>query len=315
MEANFYSLFPESLRTLLQQANLEVEQLQEVRMRVGRPLLLRYGSGEYGITVQGKLTRNAEGGRLVSRTDLDQTLEVLSGYSMYAFDEEMRQGFFTVPGGHRVGLAGKTVMEGGEIQCLRYISFLNIRLSHQKKGCADVLMPYLFQKGQVCHTLIISPPRCGKTTLLRDVIRQLSDGTGGLPGVTVGVVDERSEIAGEYLGLPQNDLGIRTDVLDGCRKAEGMRMLLRAMAPQVIAVDEIGNERDKEALEEVFYCGCRLLATAHGSSVEDVRRHPLLRGMAEKTMFERYVVLGSGAQTGCIREIQDAEGVLLYRAG
>lgn len=232
---------------------------------------------------------------------------------MYAFDEEMKQGFLTVSGGHRIGLAGKIVMEGERVQCIRHISFLNIRFSHQVRGCADTLMPYLTQNGNVCHTLIIAPPRCGKTTVLRDVIRQLSDGSETRAGITVGVVDERSELAGSYLGIPQNDLGIRTDVLDGCRKSEGMLMLLRAMSPQVIAVDEIGSTQDGYALESVFHCGCKLLATAHGSSVEDVRRRALLNRMAEQRMFERYVVLGIGASGGRRRQVLDADGVLLYQ--
>ena len=152
--------------------------------------------------------------------------------------------------------------------------------------------------------------RCGKTTLLRDVIRQVSDGTGWLAGLTVGVVDERSELAGTYLGEAQNDLGMRTDVLEGAPKAEGVMMLLRSMSPQVIAVDEIGSDADGYALENVFHCGCRLIATAHGTSLEDIRRKPFFR--AREQMFERYVVL-EGNPVGSVREILDGQGNVLYR--
>ncbi len=306
-----YEVFPPRLRELLRRAGPDTEKLQEVRLRRGRPLLLRFDGREYGIVREGRLTDRPEGGICVSQEELEETLKCVSGYSLYAFDEEMKQGFLTVPGGHRIGVAGKLVMEGAKVQCIRHISGINIRLSHQIRGCADGVLRYLVSNGRLGHTLIVSPPRCGKTTLLRDLIRQISDGTPWLAGQTVGVVDERSELAGTYLGEAQNDLGMRTDVLDGSPKAEGMMMLLRSMSPQVIAVDELGSEADSYALENAFYCGCRLIATAHGTSLEDIRRKPLFRKMARMRMFERYIVLG-GDPAGSVREILDEQGNVLY---
>ena len=140
------------------------------------------------------------------------------------------------------------------------------------------------------------------------MIRQISNGTDSLPGITVGVVDERSEIAGCYQGVPQNDLGMRTDVLDACPKAKGMQMLLRSMSPEVVAVDELGKKEDFKAVESVIHCGCKLLATAHGNSLEDILRQPFFQKLREMEVFERYVVLGKKGHAGSIEGIYDGKG-------
>lgn len=302
-------IFPARIRKVLEGAELDFAGLQEVRLRAEQPLVCRYWKEE-------RFFPQEESGYVcASKEDLEETLSSVSRYSLYAFEEELKQGYFTIPGGHRVGIAGKIVMEEGKISSVQNISFLNVRISHEQIGCADPVLPYLVKGDQFCHTLIISPPRCGKTTLLRDIIRKISNGAGTLEGQNVGVVDERSEIGGSYLGIPQNDLGIRTDVLDCCPKSEGMMMLLRSMAPDVIAVDEIGDYRDSQAIEAVFHCGCKLLATVHGSSVEDIRKKPLLQRLMQYRCFERYVVLDGRKRAGHIREIFDGRGTRLYGQG
>ena len=163
-------------------------------------------------------------------------MEYISSYSMYAYIEQLKQGFLTIRGGHRVGICGTVVMDHDKVKTIRHISGLNIRIAHEVKGCADTLYSLCTRMGKLIPTLIISPPGCGKTTLLRDMIRKISD-----EGQTVGVVDERSEIGACYQGVAQNDLGIQTDIMDACEKGQGMNMLIRSMAPDVIAVDEIGS--------------------------------------------------------------------------
>ena len=309
--ASVLKIFPNRIRETLQKSGMDLEQLQEIRMRVGQPLMCIYRGKEQMLSAQGDTGPKQAEYYQVSRADLMETVSYVSRYSLYAFDEELKQGYITIPGGHRVGIAGKIVMEEQKIRCVKYISFLNVRLSHEKKGCADRVLPYLIREGSFCHTLIISPPKCGKTTLLRDIIRQISNGNELLPGQNVGVVDERSEIGGAYQGVPQNDLGMRTDVLDCCPKSLGMMMLIRSMAPDVVAVDEIGDYRDSQAIEAVFHCGCKLLATVHGSSVEDIMQKPLLQRLMQCHCFERYVILDH-EQVGHIRNIYDGRGTRLY---
>lgn len=305
-------IFAKEIRGILQQVETDFAEVQEIRLRVGAPLLVICKNREYYVDSRGRLKTAAQGVHVVTKEELRETMEYISSYSLYAFEEELRQGFITIQGGHRIGVAGKTVVEDQNIRGMKYISFINVRLSHQVLGCADPVMPYIYEDGQVMHTLIVSPPRCGKTTLLRDIIRQLSTGNGYHRGVTVGVVDERSELGACHQGIPQNDLGIRTDILDCCPKARGMMMLVRTMSPQVIAVDEVGSRQDMEAIEYVMSCGCKLVATVHGNSVEDLRQKPVLQEMIRRRMFERYIVLSGREQVGQVDQIFNSRGCLLY---
>lgn len=313
-EQDITKLFPAQIRKALGQALFDRNKIYEIRLRVKAPLIVIYQGKEYFLTLEGELTREEAKAYHVQTEDLKEMLEYISGYSLYAFEEEIRQGFLTIVGGHRVGIAGKTILDGNKIKSLKYISYINLRLSHQIKGCASPILPYIIKNRQICHTLIISPPRCGKTTLLRDLIRQVSNGNRYMPGVSVGVVDERSEIAGSYQGIPQNDLGIRTDVLDCCPKAEGMMMLIRSMSPEVVAVDELGDYEDIHAIESVIHCGCKLFATVHGSSIEDIKRKPLLQRLMQEKVFERYIVLYKKDCAGQIKAIYDERGTGLYDA-
>ena len=307
-EQELWKVFSVRLRKILMSMNIEFERLQEIRLRVWEPLLIIYDIREFFVGEDGKLSTCMNEIYTVTPEDIRNTLDFISRYSLYAYEDEIRQGFITIQGGHRVGIAGKVVMEDGGIKTIRHIAFLNIRLSHQVKGCGTELLPLVVNEGEVKHTLIISPPRCGKTTLLRDLIRLLSDGTQTQPGVTVGVVDERSEIGACYQGIPQNDLGKRTDILDCCPKAYGMLMLIRSMSPVVVAVDEIGSREDIEAIEYVINAGCSILATVHGNSIEDIRNKPVLRKLVEERIFERYVVLNNKGGIGHIERIFDAQG-------
>lgn len=277
-------------------------QIEEIRLRVNKPIIINIKNKEFTINKDG-LNEKIFNGYVVQTKDLLKIVELMSGYSLYAYEEELSLGYLTLSGGHRVGLLGKAILEGDKIKTIKNISFINIRISHEIKGCSNKIIKYLLDP-VVCHTLIISPPACGKTTLLRDIIKNISDGAY-LKNITVGLVDERSEIAGCYLGIPQNDVGIRTDVLDACPKAQGMKILLRAMSPKVIAVDEIGSIKDINAIEEIINAGIKIIATIHGKNIEDIRSKLYLKDMINNKIFERYVVLTYNQKPGEIEAIFD----------
>lgn len=301
------------LRAIVEKLRVDFRRVQEIRIRMGAPFMVVYGGEEYFVEEDGKMSREAVHPYRIRQDDIRETMEFISNYSMYAFEEELRQGFITIQGGHRVGVAGKTVLEQERIKNIRYISFINIRLAHQMIGCADMVMPFIRQGDTIYHTLIISPPRCGKTTLLRDMIRQISNGSQGKRGLNVGVVDERSELGACYHGMPQNDLGYQTDILDCCPKKEGMMMLVRSMSPKVIAVDEIGFREDVEALEYVMNCGVKLLTTVHGRNMEEIQAKPVLGRMVQEKMFQRYILLSAG-QVGKVEAVFDERGSYLVCA-
>lgn len=308
-------LFPQGIRNILGNTKLDYNQIYEIRLRVNAPLILIYKGDEFFLTSNGEMTNLTWEAYQVTAQDVKAVMESVSQYSLYAFEDEIRQGFITIQGGHRVGIAGKAILDGDKVKGMKYISYINVRLSHQIKECAAEILPYVIGEEGVRHTLIISPPRCGKTTMLRDLIRQISNGNKSFAGTTVGVVDERSEIGGSYLGIAQNDLGIRTDILDCCPKAEGMMMLIRSMSPSVVAVDELGDYEDIHAIESVIHCGCKLLATVHGSSIEDIKRKPLLQRLVNEKIFERYIILQNQKKAGHVKSIFDERGTCLYGKG
>lgn len=277
----------------------------EIRLRAKKPLIVKSGTKtneEFFLSLKGEVINRWDKAYIVTEQSIAQSLAKMSSYSLYAFEEELRNGFITLQGGHRVGLCGKAVVDAKEIKTLKNIASMNIRISHEVFGCADKLMPQLIKNKMPLNTLIISPPRCGKTTLLRDIIRNFSNSM-----FNVAVVDERSEIAGCYMGIPQNDLGIRTDVLDLCPKSEGMLMLLRAMSPDLIAVDEIGKNEEIDAIADVINAGVKLICTVHGYDEADIQKREALHFLLNRKVFERIVILSGRNGAGTIEKIMDEE--------
>ncbi|NLN18691.1 MAG: stage III sporulation protein AA [Firmicutes bacterium] len=302
--------FPPTVRQALAKLPKDKRgQLEEIRLRCGRPVMVVSSTGDFFLGRNGQ-TVAADEGLLWHHRHATEFLEAITRASLYAVEDDVRAGFITLPGGHRVGFVGQAVLQHGRIQTMKHIASYNVRLARAVPGAADGVVPSLIRGDRLFHTLIVSAPGCGKTTLLRDLTRQVSCGIAslGFSGRRVAVVDERSELAACWRGIPQLDVGPRTDVLDGCPKAEGIMLVLRSMSPQVIVTDEVGSEADAAALEEALFAGVTLLVTAHGTSLEDVQRRPGLARLVRHGAFERLVVLSRKKGPGTIERIVDLTG-------
>ncbi len=272
---------------------------EEFRLRLGRPPMV---SGLWGERPLPGFERTP-----IRGGDLTLVLEVASQASAHTVLDRVRSGFVTVRGGHRLGLCGSAVVKDGEVYNLRHLSSIAIRIAKEVPDAAGPVLPRLLDgEGRLVSTLILSPPGGGKTTLLRDLVRRVSDGLGTAP-LRVGLADERGELAALCDGEPQMDVGARTDVMDGCPKGAGLLMLLRGMNPQVLAADEITDPADAAALEQAAGCGVTLLGTAHGGGAVDLWTRPVYRRLMEAHLFRR-VVLIRAEDGGRRYEVSDLEG-------
>lgn len=262
--------------------------IEEIRIQINQPILVI----ACGIEVTVKLSKP------ITAEILDIILNNLMNYSIYAYEEELAKGYITIEGGHRIGICGRVVKNENNITLIKDFSSLNIRRSREIKGIAEKLKNDITDSLGLQNTVIVSPPKCGKTTLLRDIVRMLS-----YDGYRVGVIDERSEIAGMYRGQPAYDIGPRTDVLDGCPKAEGMLMMIRSMSPDVIVTDEIGKSEDIDAIESALCSGVKVITTIHGNTYEDLIRSRL-GPLVEDRIFSRIIFLTNTPSTGTISEVR-----------
>ncbi|WP_071395722.1 stage III sporulation protein AA [Bacillus tuaregi] len=275
----------------------EMQEIEEIRVRVNRPLEISARGTAHFFPY------------LVQQEDAVHLLNKISHFSLYALEEELKRGFITIEGGHRVGLAGKVVLEAGRVKAIKEVASFNIRIASEKIGIADKLINDIYV-GNWLHTMIIGPPQTGKTTMLRDIARIISSGDAGgkFKAAKVGIVDERSEIAGCVAGIPQMSFGPRVDVLDACPKAEGMMMMIRSMSPDVLIVDEIGRKEDSEAILEAVNAGIKLMMTTHGDSFAEICKRPTLKAILQEGIFQRFIILGRSVGPGTIISVLDHEG-------
>ena len=269
------------------------EPLQEIRIKANKPIIVNLSNKEVILD------------RIATISDLKQILVRISNYSLYAYEEEIKQGYITIKGGHRIGMAGECVISQGEVKTIRNISSINIRICREVKGSSNEIMKFIVSKDRIYNTLIISPPKCGKTTILRDIARNISNGMAinNLSGKKVSIIDERSEIASSFNGIPQLDVGIRSDILDSCFKKDGMIMAIRSLSPEVLICDEIGTSGEIDALNMAFNSGVNIVVTIHGYNIDDVYKRSVFKDLLEKSILERIVVLSSRRGPGTIENI------------
>ena len=299
----------------LPKSNLNIE---EIRLRSKKPLILNANNKDYFYNEkENDLDLNMNNPYIVTREDIEQTFQIICKYSIHTFMDDIKKGFITLRGGHRVGIVGKAIVENGQVKNIKHISSLNIRISREIIGCSDKILDHIINtNNKVNNTLIISPPQCGKTTLLRDIVRNLSNGNKkyGFRGMKVALIDERNEIGGSYLGVPQMDVGIRTDIIETCPKDVGIIMLLRSMSPNIIVTDEIGNEREVKALYTALNGGVNLITTVHGDSIEDIKGRKELSNLLDKELFKKVIILSSRKGPGTVEKIYDLEEKRWYFA-
>lgn len=276
--------------------NIDLCHAREIRLRLGKPLTIHFADGCYYIGARGNLTALPNSALKVTRAQIDEAIELATASSVYSVKDEIKNGFITVRGGHRIGITGTAVMKGDRVEFIKDISALNYRLTSEIKGAADAVMSAITDGTRVKNTLFISPPAAGKTTMLRDIVRQLS-----YKGFRVSVVDERREIAALCEGKSSFDLGFNTDVLEGADKAEGMLMVLRSMSPDVIVTDEIGTQADIDAIAKITNSGASVIASIHGRDLNMIRRRADLKDMLR--FFETAVTLSRRNGAGTVEEI------------
>lgn len=289
-----FNILPYEIRKEIEDVN-DYSNLQEIRIKVNKPLILQIANKE-------KITCY-----IPTLEDLKIILNRMSNFSIYAFEEEIKQGYITIKGGHRVGICGDCVIENNRVKTIKNVASINIRICKEIKGCSNNVMPYLINDKDIFNTIIISPPKCGKTTLIRDIARNISEGVPkyNFTGKKVCIVDERSEIAACYNGVPQLDVGLRTDILDNCPKYMGIMMAIRSMSPDVIICDEIGTYDDMNSILMALNCGVRLITTIHGYDINDLYDRDVFKKVMNNNVFDRAIILSGTENVGTIKYIYD----------
>lgn len=294
-----YEILTDELKSAFRM--LPMDHVYELRLRVNCPVMVCVSGRSFFLSAQG-VSRERADAVVITRTDIDTIVHKAAGYSLYSINEQIKQGFFTIRGGIRVGLVGELVTERGVVSTVKNIQSLNIRVPHEVRGCSFAALPYIFTDNRPLNTLIISPPGAGKTTFLRDIACQIGERFEGLNTL---IIDERSEIAANHLGENQLDVGICTDVMTGSTKTFGFENGIRSMRPDVIITDEVATREDTEMVKLAARSGVAVIASVHASGIDEIRKKPSFRDLVDEQIFDRYIVLAIRDNAGAITGIFD----------
>lgn len=301
--AEILNYLPDHIRQMLYKTfEITGDTVQEIRIRNRLPLIIGKQNGSFAVLPDGNISPAVGGAYIVEPSDIQKIFRAICENSVYAFSEEIRQGFITIRGGHRVGITGRAVTEGRIIETFRDISSMNIRIAKEIIGSANSIIDNVLRPNGITNTLIVAPPMGGKTTVLRDLARQISD-----KGIKTAIADERGEIAALFRGVPQNNVGVQTDIIENAPKAEAALMLLRTMSPQLIVTDEISTKTDADALSQCFGMGVSVVATTHGETAEEILRREFLKPLLGGAGFKQIIVLkkeGRGLGTEIIGKVR-----------
>ena len=279
------SYFPEIIRNNINKELIiyknYIDSLEEIRIRINKPIIIKANENEIIINY------------IVTKEDIENIIQKICENSIYSYQRQIANGYITIKGGHRVGIVGTAVMENEKVINLNYISSLNFRIAKEITDCSKEIIKEIinYETNNVFNTLIISPPGIGKTTLIRDIARKISNGFDSFKGINVTVIDERGEISSTAKGIAQNDLGIRTDVLNNIPKCIGMKMAIRSMSPKVIIADEIGTKEDSKMIKNAVCSGISGIFTAHGNSFEEIENNSDLKSLLDSKVFKRIIIL------------------------
>lgn len=279
---NLLNYLNEKVKNVVTQAEINIKEAVEIRLRINSPVLIK------------TLKRDLFLGETITKKDINDILGNLTKNSMHAFENEINKGYITIEGGHRVGISGDCIYNKDGLKGFKNITSLNIRIAREFQGCSEkTLMHLVTPDKNIYNTLIIGPPLSGKTTLIRDVARNLSDGFKNpyFEGCDITIIDERGEISAVYNGVPQMNTGRRADVLSYCKKSDGFFMSIRSLSPKVIISDELGSVDDFEIVQYALKSGVKIIATAHGFNLDDVKRNIYLKNILENNFFERAFIL------------------------
>ncbi len=290
--------FPERLKKIALADCLCEERTEEIRIGAGKPLALVKKSGIYFVSGDGVVT-SCEKGAFFTKEEVKEIVERLCENSVYSSQEHIKKGFIPLKGGHRAGITGRCVTENGKIKYITDFSVVNIRIAREVLDSSDEIMPYI-SDGGIKNTIIISPPGCGKTTILRDLARKL----GGIEyRMKVAIADERGEIAATVNGQATNDVGILSSVMDNCPKKEGILSMIRSMNPDIIITDEIGTEDDEEAILKAVNSGIKVICSAHGKDISEVRRKSSTDRLFGEGVFHLAVELSRREGPGTLERV------------